>query len=121
MTKEQAEQPWRVSGVSVRGAGHVRGGLPNQDALAWLPADGTGLPLSVAVADGHGSAKSFRSEVGARQAAELAAAMLQELLAACAGAHPSAVKRTVEESLPRELVRRWTAGVEEHLAREPFT
>src|SRR5436305_1513624 len=40
---------WRVAGASVRGASHMRSGLPNQDALCCLPIAG-GPPL-VAPAD----------------------------------------------------------------------
>ncbi|MFM7713741.1 MAG: protein phosphatase 2C domain-containing protein, partial [Microcystis sp.] len=57
---------WRCIGESVKGASHVRSGLPNQDAIRWFPESGIGLPLILAVSDGHGSAKSFRSDRGSR-------------------------------------------------------
>jgi hypothetical protein len=112
---------WRVLGQSVRGAAHVRTGAPNQDAIDWLTA-GEGLGLAVALADGHGSAKSFRSERGARLAVDA-------VLAECATlthAPPveqqlSAIKRMAEEHLPRLLVRRWSTAVAEELADQPFT
>lgn len=112
---------WRVLGRSVRGAAHLRSGAPNQDAIDWLTT-GEGPPLALAVADGHGSPKSFRSERGARLAVE---AVLAECAALVhmppAEARPSAVKRMAEEHLPRLLVRRWNAAVDEALAAEPFT
>lgn len=120
MSAEQQGQGWRVTGVSVQGAGHVRAGLPNQDALSWRPELGTGPILSVAVADGHGSAKCFRSDAGARCAVDVAAGLLQEFVGSFDGANLSAAKRAADEFLPREMVRRWTAAVEEHLRQLPF-
>jgi hypothetical protein len=114
-------QGWRVTGFSVQGAGHVRDGLPNQDALRWLPECGAGLPLSVAVADGHGSARCFRSDAGARSAVNVATLLLQEFLGSWDETGLSAAKRSAEESLPRELVRDWTAAVEAHFRGLPFS
>jgi hypothetical protein len=89
---------WRAIGASVRGASHVRAGLPNQDAIylsslatsaapdapdaASTPgaAGFPGTPLLLAVADGHGSAKCFRSDTGARLAVETAARVIREAL-----------------------------------------
>ena len=42
----------------------VRQGLRNQDAIDHCLADDGSPPVVLAVADGHGSAKSFRSDVG---------------------------------------------------------
>jgi hypothetical protein len=98
---------WRAIGASVRGASHVRAGLPNQDAIylsslttsaapdalaaASTPgppnpagpaaaAGSPGTPLLLAVADGHGSAKCLRSDTGARLAVETAARVIREAL-----------------------------------------
>ena len=62
---------WRAIGRSVRGASHVRSSLPNQDAIAWFPDSGKGPPLIVAVSDGHGSPRNFRSDVGSKIAVEI--------------------------------------------------
>ena len=54
-------------GATVRGASHERTGQPNQDAWrSWSSPDG--LQVVAAVADGHGSPRSFRSHIGARLA-----------------------------------------------------
>src|SRR4051812_37341449 len=71
---------WRVTGSSVRGAYHERRNLPNQDAVRWQPLDGEGLPLVLAVSDGHGSTKHLRSEVGARLAVEVATDILWSIV-----------------------------------------
>jgi len=113
---------WRVIGQSVRGASHVRSKLPNQDAIQWYPESGGGPPLIVAVSDGHGSPKSFRSDIGSRFAVEQTVAVIQDLLSGQSEpTGPSTVKRTVEERVPREIVRRWQLAVDADLKNKPFT
>lgn len=113
---------WRAIGQSVRGASHVRAAMPNQDAWRCLPASAKGPPLILAVSDGHGSARSFRSHIGSEQAVAIAAWVLQDLL----DGQPdplnlSAIKRTAEERLPQEIVRRWQEAVDKDRAEQPFT
>jgi serine/threonine protein phosphatase PrpC len=113
---------WRAIGESVRGAAHLRTGLPNQDAIRWLPASGMGPPLILAVSDGHGSAKYFRSHIGAERAVETAAWVIQDLLDGQPDpTNLSAIKRTAEDRLPQEVVRRWKESVSEHLKQVPVT
>lgn len=113
---------WAVIGSSVIGASHVRAELPNQDALHWLPRSGQGPPLILAVSDGHGSPKSFRSDVGSRLAVGKTAWLIQDLLDGQPDpANLSAIKRTAEERLPVEIVRRWQSAVDAHLEEYPFT
>ena len=113
---------WHTLGQSVRGASHLRSGLPNQDAVYWYPKSGEGPPLIVAVSDGHGSPRSFRSDVGSRFAVEQTVALILDLLnIADSLSTLSAVKRLVEERLPQELVRRWRASVDAHIGKHPFT
>jgi serine/threonine protein phosphatase PrpC len=123
MVQQPHEQAvWRVFGHSVRGASHVRAGLPNQDAIHWLPRSQKGPPLILAVSDGHGSAKSFRSDVGSRLAVEKTTWLIQDLLDGQPDPQNlSAVKRTAEDRLPREIVRRWQEAVDDHRRETPFT
>ncbi len=121
-TDDRHEHKWRVIGKSVRGASHVRTGLPNQDAIRWLPEPGTGLPLVLAVSDGHGSAKCFRSDVGAGLAVETATGVIQDFLESLTEPlNPSAIKRWAEENLPREIARHWRDGVADHVSANPLT
>ena len=62
-----------VVAASVRGATHEDRGVPNQDAVARRLDDGVDARLVVALSDGHGSARSFRSDVGAQIAVDTAA------------------------------------------------
>ncbi|MFN2108579.1 MAG: PP2C family serine/threonine-protein phosphatase [Anaerolineae bacterium] len=114
---------WRVVGRSVQGASHARGGMPNQDAIQWFPDSGEGPPLILSLSDGHGSPRNFRSDVGAQCAVEAATSLMRELLLA---GQPdpsklSTIKRTAEERLPDEVVRRWRAAVARHLDEHPIT
>ena len=97
MENEKERPPWRVIGESVRGAGHKRNGMPNQDAYTCLPESGVGSVLCVAVADGHGSTRYFRSDVGARLAVQSATEVLQAFLAAYwTERHLSLIKRMAQ-------------------------
>lgn len=111
---------WHVLSASVRGASHERAELVNQDALAVWPPGATLPPLVLAVADGHGSAKCFRSDVGSRLAVETVTACFRELFERSAAADLSLVKRALEETFPQEVERRWKAAVDEHLVRQPL-
>lgn len=112
---------WQAVGCSVRGASHERSGLPNQDAIGWEPAESLGPPLWLAVSDGHGSPKCFRSEVGARLSVECALAAFRELISPqIEPAGHSAIKRIAEETLPQMVARHWREAVDADLATRPF-
>jgi serine/threonine protein phosphatase PrpC len=122
MAGEKQTLQWQVVGQSVRGASHERSGLPNQDAIRWLPESGAGSPLVLAVADGHGSARYSRSHVGASLAVETAARLIHEFLAGQADVvNLSLIKRAAEDWLPGALVRAWLEAVEEHIKAHPFS
>ena len=111
---------WRVAGQSVRGAVHERNGLPNQDAIHWLPAAGNGSSIVLAVADGHGSARYSRSHIGASLAVESSVRLVQEFLDSQGDGNLSLIKDATEEWLPRALVRKWVELVGEHLNSDPM-
>ena len=113
---------WQVVGQTVRGAAHDRNGLPNQDAIYWLPASGHGSSVVLAAADGHGSARYSRSHIGAALAVENAAALVDEFLNSQEDvANLSLIKHATEEWLPRALVRTWSEAVAEHLKADPMS
>jgi serine/threonine protein phosphatase PrpC len=112
---------WRVFGASVRGASHERSDLPNQDAICWRPASGTGRSILLALADGHGSPKSFRSDTGSRLAVETALGVFEEFLdQLTVPPDLSACKRAVDEQLPVAIERRWKAAITRHLEEYPL-
>jgi serine/threonine protein phosphatase PrpC len=112
---------WRTIQQSVRGASHKRLQLPNQDAIgAWQPQDDL-APVVMAVSDGHGSAKSFRSDVGAQLAAEVTLAICRDFLERVGDSAPSVVKQFAEQQLPSRLVACWKQKVDEHFRDKPFS
>ena len=59
---------WQVTIGSARGAGHLATGQPNQDAAGHQDVAGPGDPVIVAIADGHGHSRHFRSGSGSQLA-----------------------------------------------------
>ena len=117
---EPVDQCWRAIGCSVQGASHVRRGTVNQDAIGWRPEDGDGDRVVLAVADGHGSAKNFRSATGARLARDVALGIASEILTP-GPLEPSLVKRTLEDVVPMRIVRDWLELVQADLRESPLS
>lgn len=97
---------WAAGGSSVRGASHVRRDMPNQDALAWAPADPAGKPtldaeaFIAAVADGHGAPAYDRSDVGSRLAVNCAIGALRRF-----------VGGGTSDGIVEEILTRWRQAV----------
>lgn len=113
---EKRRSYWRCSGKSVQGASHVRAGLPNQDALWWSPESGAGPPLILAVSDGHGSAKSFRSHIGAKFAVLQATKQIQNFVL-----EKGRDAVAVQKQLPKIIASLWIKAVDRHIQEVPFT
>jgi Protein phosphatase 2C len=111
-----------VGGASERGALHTQRGLPNQDAIGWDQPRQNGLPVLLALSDGHGGASYFRSDAGSQIAVKVALAVGREL-ADQADAAPdlSSVKREAEDRLLKRIVSEWLKQVAEHLQAHPIT
>lgn len=108
---------WKMISKSVRGPTHDRLELPNQDNItiaqsAWV---------IVAVSDGHGSAKSFRSDVGSRLATQTAIDVVESFFRGeWPGASFSAMQHEVEFRIPKEIAREWRERVSNDLEQSPF-
>lgn len=112
---------WQVLGESCRGASHIKGNLPNQDALSfWLPESGFGPPAILAIADGHGSPQHFRSASGAKLAVQAATSLLLAFAKMHGSQSDGNSLRTEVAELPQRVVENWTASVSAHLAANPF-
>lgn len=113
---------WRVWTASVRGASHLRSQMPNQDAVAHsLNESNARGPVILAVADGHGSDRSFRSDVGSHVAVTLAIENCREFANDLRGATPSQVKQSAEQRLPTLLMKPWQSKIEQHWRDNPLT
>jgi serine/threonine protein phosphatase PrpC len=104
---------WRIAGATVRGALHRRRDLPNQDALGFWPVTG-GHAAVLAVADGHGSSKCYRSAEGARLAVQVALDLIRGQVLGRAGG-TAAEWQALAKELPRQLVAGWQAAVRQSL------
>jgi len=111
---------WQVAGCSVRGASHVRANLGNQDQIRCYPPAGVGPVAALIVADGHGSAQSFRSAMGAELAAEVSKEIAGELLSLSATEPLPVVKDMLERYVARTIVERWRETVRADFMRTSF-
>jgi len=115
---------WDVICRSRRGASHKLKKLPNQDYVGHdnLP-DGS-IPVILAVADGHGSETSFRSQVGSALAVKSAIAVVKEFYKGLDFDNPSlssSIKAAAETKLPAHIVKEWKQKVYNHIQSNPFT
>ena len=118
MMSEKYKPEWRIIRESIQGASHKRLDQLNQDAIERFPASGDSLPLILAVSDGHGGAKYFRSGKGARFAVDAAINTLSQFQENLASFSNSSWR---EERLTKSLVNTWRGKVNAHLNDEPFT
>jgi serine/threonine protein phosphatase PrpC len=112
---------FRVGGKSEQGALHLKKNLPNQDAIGWYPPAKGGLPVLLALSDGHGGASYFRSHVGSRIAVEVALKVGRELAEQADDTHESKVKQEAEDRLLKRIVSEWLERVGEDLRAHPIT
>lgn len=121
MTSERLPVTWRAMTGTARGAAHDARGVPNQDSAESLTidqADG----IVVAVADGHGHDRHFRSAAGSRLAVRTACAVVEKLTAD-AGRQPWSPERAaaLRDRLPETIVARWREAVALDTAAHPYT
>jgi hypothetical protein len=111
---------WHVIIGSARGAVHRAAGLPNQDSAAWHASGGG--PVVVAVADGHGHARHFRSAAGSALAVD-GACRVTSRLAADLGTCPQEdeLAAAVRGNLIQAIVRDWRGAVGHQIAMRPYT
>jgi hypothetical protein len=114
-------ESWRAFGATVRGASHRRRRLPNQDALGWYPLSAEGGVVALAVADGHGSPKCFRSDAGAGLAVRVALSIVSEFVDNSITEDALPKLRAAAEWLPERIARAWRDAVEEDLRAHPFS
>ena len=122
MADEKTPMEWRVISETVPGASHIRAGIPNQDSILFARESSRGLPILVSLADGHGSAKCFRSDFGSQFAVKKAAQIVGEFLDERRGKFDTAeIESKGKDYLPKEFVKKWRKTVEYHLKNNPFT
>lgn len=110
------QAPWNLVTGTARGRSHQVRDMPNEDAIAaaFIPSAGAAI---IAVADGHGHERHFRSETGAALAVQVARQVATDQAAAFAAGNPTAVAT----ALPEVIVRRWRAAVDRDIEARPYT
>jgi hypothetical protein len=120
-TTAGAPANWHVITSSVIGASHERKGKPNQDAIEACQPEERDLPLMAVVSDGHGSAAYFRSDVGARLAAEVVIDVLRGFVREHSETNElRTIKAVAESRLPPTIERKWRDAVDRHLEEAPI-
>ena len=109
---------WRAVGASVVGPSHSRTSTPNQDA--WAVAE-DGSRFVLAVSDGHGSRRCFRSDVGARLAVAVAIDELMSFSRRHEELDLQMLEDTAAAHLGPALVTAWRERVDRHRSETPFT
>jgi hypothetical protein len=113
---------WTALGASVQGASHKHSGHGNQDAVRMKNPSGADDVLLLAVADGHGSARSFRSHLGSAMAAECALREMRRFIRRLGPDAPlSRVRMQAKTRWPKQLLAAWKSAVRTHLAENPFS
>jgi hypothetical protein len=111
---------WHAIVGSARGVAHYLRGLPNQDAAACQ--EGPGGSIIVAIADGHGHSRHFRSAEGSALAVDVASLAAARLAAVLTSAGPAApAVGAAARDLPRAIVAEWRAAVAEQIIMRPYT
>lgn len=102
---------WQIIGDSVRGASHQRNDKPNQDAWSSLNIKNAQC-VAVAVADGHGSSRHYRSDKGAELAVHAALALLNEFANKHSKTYDVRQLKQATDYLPNQLVQSWRNAVD---------
>ena len=116
---------WRVFGASSTGAVHETSGKPYEDALRVRPngADTADQPMvAVAVADGHGHARHFRSARGAELAVDLATTLGSQLASEVRGLDDiERVEKSLRARIGQDLVAAWRSAVARDIEARPIS
>ncbi|MFZ2727809.1 MAG: PP2C family serine/threonine-protein phosphatase [Methylococcaceae bacterium] len=97
---------WQVIGDTARGITHLRSDKPNQDAWGFAQ---SAHCTCLAVADGHGSDKHYRSDIGAKIAVTTALELLQLFAEQPFEIRP--IKQSADY-LASKIVQAWRSGVD---------
>ena len=105
---------------SVMGQTHVRSGIVCQDSSAYKV--GNGFAAAV-VADGHGSKKHFRSNIGSKTAVEAAIETIEKFYEDPAEFEKNFPKnhKSIIANIEKQLISAWNVKVNEHYKANPVT
>ncbi len=104
---------------TVIGDSHVKRGIVCQDSSGIYLCDAFGIAV---VADGHGSSKHFRSEVGSRIAVKITTGLLQKYMRKPDfknqfQEHPNFILRQME----KQILMKWREAIQEYHQQNPLS
>ena len=113
---------WLVVKDTARGKSHIEKNIPNQDNCRTLPeTDESAVNwCAAAVADGHGSPGSFRSDAGSMCAVAAALQILREVIAESPPDLAPLIDK-LHKTVPARIVHLWRKLVLEDAARNPIS
>lgn len=105
---------------SVKGASHEKTGLVCQDSSAYKVCDDYAICV---VADGHGSKKHFRSNLGSQFAVEATISTIDRFYEDKKSFEESFPKnyKKIIKSIQKQIISDWNKLVEEHINNNPVT
>lgn len=109
---------WHGIHESVIGKSHIKLQMPNQDAVKIHALNDRTL-LAV-VADGHGSKKCFRSDLGAQFAVASAIEIGQAIHGEWLKDNGDLNTKKIGKYYTKKIVKRWQNLVNDHIATKPF-
>lgn len=120
--QDSNKEGWKVVAASVRGASHHRSGAPNQDAVRFWTNEQDREQVVLAVSDGHGSGRHFRSHIGADLAVRTAVCVLQpQVQQGKDSPDRFRIQDLAGEVFQRRLVASWQQAVTAHFKENPFS
>lgn len=111
-----------IYGATVKGSAHMHSGRPNQDSIRWINNPKYQVKI-LSIADGHGGANHFRSNIGSQVATKVSVKVFSNLFRKVDLTHSSIMRLRdiIRYSIPRHIVRKWTEEVTTHLVKNPIT
>jgi serine/threonine protein phosphatase PrpC len=118
---EDGEVTWQLFTASVQGASHLSSATPNQDAVASRGDHVTGS-LAIAVADGHGDPRHFRSGRGSRFAVQVGCDLALQFAHSLGGdPEQASLPALLGTELTPAVVAAWRRAVRDDLQAHPLT
>ena len=109
-----------VGACCVRGASHIQKNTPCQDSAGFIKSP-DGKSIGIAVSDGHGYVRHFRSQKGSEFAKEIALSVIEEVVQVW----PVEMSRKQLEGnikqVEKAVLSRWLQKVKEDVDSNPFT
>lgn len=106
----------------MQGYSHERLNKPNQDRFLFFSDEENGLPIILAISDGHGGSGYFRSDKGAQFAVESAVEMCKQFLLKNTDLEisKSYSQKRLKETLCRSITDEWNKKVTKDIQDHPL-